>query len=145
MFETNDRNEIVIPFGLLEPGLHAWSCINLRLHVPWFHVVYRVTYIDGTELCFTTYILEREQLIELRQTKGIDLVETSLVSPGHLNGKQRWCMDPLAEIWKAIEPGISHGQEADIYVLSDGSRYVDSAFDTTEDNLLNAQLVFRAD
>lgn len=146
MFETHDEAEVPIPPVFGDPGLRMWSYVKCRLHVPWFHVVCRFTYEDKAdeeahalrEMMFLTQV---EQLLQLQEGgPRIQIEEIDLMTPGHMNGTDRWKLEPLAEVWEGIEPETD-GQRTLVYVLDNGTRYVDSALDTPESELIDKHRV----
>ncbi|MBI3440969.1 MAG: hypothetical protein HY052_04075 [Proteobacteria bacterium] len=150
MFETHQEAERPIPPGLGDPGVRAWSYAVCRLFVPWLHVLRSVTYQAGEDddetytLHETLFLTEVEQLLQLQQNPQAKIVAVDLMSPGPLNGTNRWKLEPLAEIWEGLVPQ-THGQRAFIYVLADGKRYVDAALDTPESELLNKRQLLRSE
>ena len=142
MFETIDIAEVPIPKGFAEAGERAWWYVKLRLHIQWFHLVCEYTYEDGVQSSDMLFLDQIEHLLELNSIQTIKILQADLVSPGHLNGSDRWKMEPLSEIWVGYEPEIECGQEAYIYVLENGSQYVYSALGTKEQDLLNKSKIF---
>ena len=144
MFETHDGAEIPVPPVFGEPGLRLWSYVRSRLHVPWLHVVYSLSYEEEgeryslREMMFLTQVGQLQQL----QETGAQIVAIDLMSPGHLNGTDGWKLEALAEIWEGAVPK-TEGQVAQVYVLKNGTRYVDSALDTPESELLNKRCVWQ--
>ena len=59
-----------------------------------------------------------------------------------MNGGESWEMAPLAEIWLGSEPGISHYQEAFIFILSNGTYHVDSSLKTKKEDLVGMNKIF---
>ncbi len=139
MFETHDSAELPIPPGLGDPGIRMWSYVVCRLFVPWIHVVRRVNHEEDGEpyaLHETLFLTHVEQLLQLQGDPEVKIVTIDLVSPGHLNGSDRWKLEPLAEIWEGIEPGTDV-QMAHVYVLKNGARYLDSGLASSESELRN--------
>lgn len=144
MFETHDSSEVITPADARVPGERIWTSIYSRLHVQWFHVIYDVSHQNEEVSRFIIFLPQTDQLINLSCDQDVDIVEVYLVAPGHLSGKDRWEMEPLDEIWRATEPGCGHIQFAEIYVLRNGNRYIDSSLDTPESELLDMKLIFKA-
>lgn len=143
MFETVENAEIPIPpiFGC--KGQRMWSYVELRLHMPWFYVVYRFNTEDGMTMHHMFLLSRVEQLQQAVQERGIEIEEVHIVLPRHMNGKDKWTMEPLAEVWEGTEPE-AEGQAAYVYVIADRTRYVDSALNTKEADLLNKELIYAA-
>jgi len=143
MFETHDSTEMPIPEAFKEPGERAWACINFRLHMHWFYVAYSLHSLNEGNLHTIGFFIHPEQIIDLKNSQGIKITEANIVTPGHLNKKERWDMEPLAEIWRAMEPDTEHPQYAYIFILNNGNKYVDSAPITPEEELIDPKLIFR--
>ena len=143
MFETADEAEIPIPDAFRADGERAWSYVLFRLHVPWFHVVYELPLEHGGSLRCPIFFTDVYQLIRLT-TDDVKLAEVQVVLPGHLTGQDRWAMEPVVEIWEGIAPGPSE-LKTYVYVLANGKRYLSSGPDENEADLLDRQLVFKAD
>lgn len=143
MFETHDQAEIPIRPEFRDSGERLWSYVRTRLHVPWLHVVYGVTHEEDGEtytLRETVFLSEPELLEPLRQTPRLRIVSADLMTPGHVNGTGRWQLEPLCEVWQGTVPKME-GEVAHVYVLKDGRRYVEQAFDATEEELLDKRCV----
>lgn len=98
-----------------------------------------MTYTEEAEPCVlreNMFLTQVQQLLELQQVPHIEILETYLVSPGILNGTERWKLEPLAEIWEGVEPEAEN-HVAYVYVLTSGVRYVNSALVSSENELLN--------
>lgn len=141
MFETVDNAEVSIPAELKDFDERAWWYVTYRLHMRWFHVTCEFNYKDGqaTHMLFLTQL---EHLLDIEKEKSIKILQIDLVTPGHMNDGERWQMEPLSEIWIGYEPDTEHRQEAQIYVVADGSHYIDSALETNEEELLDKRKIF---
>jgi len=142
MFETHEDGEVSMP-ELGDRGKHWWNFVQLSFHLPWFHVAYQTVAADSNvQVMFLPHI---DQLIELSSNKEFKIIQVDLVSPGHVNDKGIWKMEPIKEILYAEEPNISHEQTAFVYVVLNGDRYVFSMLSTAESELLNVRTVFKHD
>jgi len=143
MFETNDSAEIQIPPVFGDTGDRLWTFVRWKLHTPWFHVVYQTLTPDAatgltfSDMMFLTWV---KQLLLLREDPAVHIEEVDLVSPGHMNGSNRWKLEPLAEIWEGIDPG-SENMPAHVYVLENGARYMESGLATPESELRNLRRI----
>lgn len=144
MFETVENAEIPIPPVFGNKGLHFWSYVEMRLHMPWFYVAYRFDTEDGMTMHHMFLLSRVEQLQQAVQERGIEIEEVHIVLPRHMSKKQTWTMMPLAEVWEGVEPETEQPQAAYIYVLADRSRFVDSMLNTKEADLLNKELIYAA-
>lgn len=143
MFETHDHAEIPLRPEFRDAGERLWAYVRTRLHVPWLHVVYGQTHVEDGEtytLRETVFLSEPEQMESLQQTPDLRIIAVDLMTPGHMNGSGRWQLEPLSEIWQGTVPNME-GHVAHVYVLKDRRRYVEQAFDATEDELLDKRCV----
>lgn len=141
MFETADKAEIPIPEGLRADGERGWAYVEFPLHVPWFHVVYRLPLQEGGHLIRSLFLAQVSALVRFC-SQLVRVHEVQVVLPGRITGACRWTMEPLAEIWEGVEPR-ELGHPVCVYVLENGKRYIDSAFVKNEANLLDRQLIFK--
>lgn len=143
MFETHDVAEVHVPPLLASNGERLWQYVALRLHMPWFYVIYKTTAASQIRSSSILFLQHPEQLIDLQQQAGIKIEQVELVSPGYMNGEGHWKMEPLREIWKGLEPGAPYEHEILIYVLDNGDRYANSSVHFNECDLIDHQLVFK--
>lgn len=139
MFRTVPQAEIPLSELFSIDGERAWSVVFKSLCLPWFYMTYL---IDDTEndLRQTVLISSTEQLLAFPLAdKNFTVIEIQLVSPGWLNGKDQWMMEPLVEVWQAQEKESE--QLVDIFVLNNRSRYTVGALGSAEGELLNPKLV----
>lgn len=141
MFETVDHAEISLPDPFRIQGERAWSYVVFPLHVPWFHLVYRYPIEGGGSLRRPVFLSRAEQLLEFNNDR-VALDEAQIVLPGRFTGSDRWTMEPLAEVWEGAEP-TAPGQRAYIYVLANGTRYLDSGLSRCETELRDRRLLFK--
>lgn len=146
MFETSAHAEIPIHEAFQSHGEQAWAYVYRRLHLPWFYLRYLPPSEEGdggTRLWQLLFVDEIGHLQELQANPVIEIDEVQAVLPDHLTGKGKWIMEPLEEIWVGTEPKAPQ-QNATVYVLCNGERYIDTGFDSSETDLVNRQLVFKA-
>jgi len=145
MFGTHDFAEIPIQPEFRQSGERLWSYVVTRLHQPWIHVVYSQTYVNDGDIYTLremAFLSEPEQLDLLRFTPRLKIIAVDLMTPGYMNGSGRWQLETISEVWRGEVPKIK-GEVAYIYVLKDGRRYVEQAFNVTEDELLDKQRVLK--
>jgi hypothetical protein len=143
MFETYESARLEAIPGYDSPSVATWSSVFTRIHTPWIHVVYAVLDADEITASRVIFLLNPSQLLELKESKEVEIIEVNLVSPAYLSGAGRWAMEELEAIWEADEPEIGHKQVAQIFIVP-GKRYVYSALDTNENKLLNPRSLFKA-
>ena len=117
MFETHESARV--PFRLvMEPaGTQLWRFVQRRLHIPFLHVTFSRPEYDG---CQSIILLEEpSDLVEFSEIDGISLGDVDLVTPGYVNGSDRWKMGALKEIWVSEREAAAEY----VYILDDGTRY----------------------
>ncbi|MDP2451815.1 hypothetical protein [Polaromonas sp.] len=73
-------------------------------------------------------IADVEELAQMEATTNqLQLDSVMIVTPGHVNGTNRWKMEPLRAVWRAEEP--SAPAQVDVYETAGGVMYVDSVLD----------------
>ncbi len=142
MFETLDHAEIPIPPPLRVQGERVWAYVEFPLHVPWFHVVYRLPLDDDGYLKRSLFLGSVDQVLQLG-SESLRIDEIQVVLPQHMTGAGRWTMEPLAEIWEGVEQPKT-GQKARVYVLANGTRYLHSGLCDSESELRDRKLIFRS-
>ena len=128
MFSTPKASRIPIPevFDGVAGGESTWSVVRLGLQIPYFHVRYIGPEVGGDLSEGLLLLTSIEQLQGLLAEPTIDVVETQIVSPGFLNRSGRWKMEPLKAIYRGFESNGEHQQPVLVYLLRDGSRYLDA-------------------
>ena len=136
MFETVNSAEVIMPpeLGLLDEKV--WWYTKLRLHTHWFYVVCEYLDITGDKYSEMYLISQHYQLRDLQESHDHTIRQMYIVTPGYMNGSNKWKMEEMSEILVGIEPENINDQEAYIYVLGNGDRYVDSLLSTGENDLL---------
>jgi len=139
MFSTLIENELRFIPTCREEGELFWSSVTLEFDKIFLHVTYQKATVP--ELQRTILLLTAEQLERLSCFDEVEIVEVNLVSPGYLNKTGKWLLEPLSKILVGLEP-VDHLQEAFIYKMDDGQKYIDSALDTEEKNIRKINCIF---
>lgn len=143
MFETDESAEIeILPIFGGHGGRH-WSYVRFRLHMPWFHVMYRFEIGEGETISHMIFLSQVDLLLQMAQDEDLEIEEVKFVMPGHMSGKTGWTMESLAEIWRGVEPE-TEGQTAHAYVMSNGARYLSAGVCDSEAELQNKELIYVA-
>lgn len=124
MFETRDSSKMDVPIELLSEGQHIWKSVSVRLHVPCFYVMYQKeskNYIVSTHM---DIVSSEEQITDMASAENIKIIDVYLVSPGSLNGSNRWKMEQLREIWTAKTKALDTDKMGMIYVLRNNREYI---------------------
>lgn len=119
MFETYEESRLKIP---LVSGRLLWGDVSVPLQNPWFHVQYALTDESEDRFSRTIFLSTVDQLLDISKLENVHLEYVDMVSPEHVNGADRWRMEPLHQIWRLqIEENQSwHGYT---FVLENGIRY----------------------
>lgn len=120
MFRTYAHANIPLS-SRLEPDLQVWPYVEQILHLPWFYatMVHTCDDVEFREMLLISDVLTLKSL-QQRMTPGY-VEEILLVSPGSMNGRGRWLMEPLREI--RYVPGSPLCRSHYCYVLDGGQSY----------------------
>jgi len=140
MFETNDMAKMNNPLALLGDESYLWSHVSLRIHVPWFYVIFSMIYEDGSKKSDILFVSNIRDLVSMNNEAFIQIEQIYLVSPAHLNNTEKWMMEPIREIMVGLEP--KHDQLAHVYIVENGNRYLDSALGSQEKELRDVKTVY---
>ncbi|VAW82623.1 hypothetical protein MNBD_GAMMA12-573 [hydrothermal vent metagenome] len=135
MFVTLESSEVFVPPGLKIPNEKTWWYTKMRLHIRWFYITGEHADDEGY-ISSEMYLMSQvNQLLELHMSKNITIRQIYLVSPSYTNSSGVWEMDEFSEILVGTEPNSKNDQEAYIFVLKNGTRYVDSLLSTKEQDI----------
>ena len=143
MFETIDAAEMNIPLGLMEKGQHLWQFVTLRLHVPWFYILYQTEYEGENSSSDFVFVTKEEQILEMLKIERCKIIDIYLVSPSHLNENNCWKMEKLKEIWTATLSKQNQNEEGKIYVLQDGREYTYSLTTLNNEGFTKNELLIK--
>jgi hypothetical protein len=143
VFETIDAAEMKFPAGVLAEGQRAWQHVNLRLHVPWFYLLYQTEYSDGTKNSDLIFLAKEEQIVEMLSIEHYKIIDVYLVSPNHLNGSDFWKMEKLKEIWTATIKNNETDENGVIYVLQDNNEYIYTHYENNSEDLIKDKLLIK--
>lgn len=137
MFETHEESRLKMP---LVRGRLLWGYVIVPLQNPWFHVQYALTDESGDHFSKTVFLSTVDQLLDISQHENVQLEYVDLVSPEHVNGTNRWKMEPLQQI---LRRQIEKTQNwlGYVFVLENGSQYTYPDHPTEDANCIN-QLIF---
>lgn len=88
------------------------------------------------------FLFSPEQLLELA-SQPVRIIETNVVSPGYLNGTERWQMEPLSEIRVGIDPNHDGQREIFVLVITSGRRYAGPLLTEVGAALEHERLLFK--
>jgi hypothetical protein len=142
MFETHETARL--PSFSANDGEYLWSHVGIHLQHAWFQVTYRIRIEDDFDISETLLLSDANQLIELTKRVNIKITFVDLVSPGYINGSDRWRMDPLREIWLCASDKWPNQQEH-VFVLANGTQYRGIWAASSEDEFHEDRLIFSTD
>lgn len=143
MFITHSSAQVPIPVGLRPEGECVWNYVSVRMHKPWLHVVYEpVAAKDEHPWRGILFLFSPEQLLELA-SQPVRIIEINVVSPGYLNGTERWQMEPLSEIRVGIDPNQEGQREIFVLVIASGRRYAGPLLTEVGAALEHERLLFK--
>lgn len=140
MFETEYSARIRNPLDLLGDESILWSKVSLRIHIPWFYVIYRTLVEDGVHKKDILLITNSDILMELESDERIEIVEVYLVSPEQINRGEHWKMEPVIKIFSGSTPASE--QILSIYLLADGNTYASPSIDVDMDDIQHVKTIF---
>lgn len=122
MFKTHES--MSIPLGSLFSHEHSyWMMVERDAKSPWFYVTLRLR-VDGhvvSRIFMPNTVQLLLQLLE-GDTDSLYVQELQIVTPGNLNQRDRWLMEPLVKVELALS---SDDDEVFIYTTEEGRVYVD--------------------
>ena len=120
MFETHDNAERRSFFS--SPGEHHWEYVGLTLQIPWFHVTYTTTSEEEHQFTQSLMLADVLQLVDLYKRAEVDIDFVDIVSPGYINGTERWKMEPLSKVW--LKPDEKYSDQFEhVFELINGVQY----------------------
>ena len=135
MFVTYEEHKAPF-FDLFGDGLTHWKATELALQQSWFLVsISQSDSIDNSDsfrvsrTILLSNIADVEGLAQMEMTKQLQLDSVFIVTPGHVNGTNRWKMEYLRAVWRAEEPSAPD-QLVEIYETAEGVTYAHSMLDT---------------
>jgi len=108
----------------------------------WLQITYSVIDENGDDTHNTIFLTELEHFMQLKDERNITFYDIYLVSPNYMNGGKGWTMETLKEIHVGYESDGTYEQEAYIFVLDNGNRYIHSYMDSTEADLTKKTMIF---
>lgn len=139
MFETNEAARL--PSFFANDGEYLWSHIGIHLQHAWLQVSYRITVENDQDISETILLSHVDQLIEMQNRDNIKIAFVDLVSPGYVNGSDRWKMEPLREIWLCASDKWPNQQEY-VFLLESGARYKGLGAASSENEFHEDRLIF---
>lgn len=141
MFCTHADGEMPIP-PIFDDGSECWwSYVKLPLFVPYFQLVCG-SRCESRGSLQTFFIQTIDKVLSILRDPVIDVISVQLVSPGHMNRSGNWQIDELRTIYRGVESqSADFKQYAFLYVVANGSRYLDSCVANTESDLSGLEVI----
>lgn len=140
MFETNDSAKVDNVFNAYGDDSHLWSNVLLTIHIPWFYIVINKRVDDDLVKRDMVLLSSLDELNEINAGDQGQVEQVYLVSPGNINKRDRWMMEPLKKVLSGLEPNIN--QPVNVYVVGDGRQYVDSGLGSKVEELREIKTVY---
>jgi len=140
MFETIDAAEMNMPVGLLGEGQRMWEFVNYRLHMHWFYMLYHTEFDEDSESSDFALFTNEEQIAKMASFSHVKIIDLYIVSPGYLNGSDRWKMEKIKEIWTSKNKNHESSLEGKIYVLQDNSEYKHPVYTSENEDLIKDKI-----
>lgn len=121
MFLTNNSAKAPIDEALTSPGTHLWSYVTIAVDRPFFLACYRLDNQICNDLMSSVW-----QVRQLVCEPDVSLDGVQLIVGPEDSNDVKWAMRPLRSVLVGKEPSLEEPQESLIYVLQDGSTFVDS-------------------
>ncbi len=122
MFMTYRHAELPLSNLFGDTRVQHWQFVEQDVHWPWFYIEFVRKKGDDSmsSMLMIPTVPALQRLLE-EQDDRLWLAHASLVTPAHLNGSQRWMMEPLVEVSVAIDE--KYDQEGYVYQVEGGRSY----------------------
>lgn len=147
MFITYNCSEIHLPeICDTSPDRQYWPFTYTLGGSYWFYAICESAYNDdelpsAPKNFLASTALDVKGLIE---NPTVNMTKVYLVSPPHMNGKNKWRMDLLKEAKHGLQIVSGQSQSAFIFITVTGDTFVDSAQDEISE-LYNVKTLFKFD
>jgi hypothetical protein len=135
MFSTFESAAVHIPPIFDYDDERWWAYVHLQHFSPYFHMVIQYKGDDDYLVSKTLLYHHASQVVGTAEEPDVIVEEIQIVLPKHKSKSGCWEMHQLSELLVGFEPNLEHEQTAYVYVLADGTRVVESALSTSEDEL----------
>lgn len=144
MFTTYRSSEVQLPdLGNPQYGeTQIWPYVEQELMYPWFYLsVVRVGALEpDTCMLMIQHARDVVSLVR-RESSRMTIEQVQIVTPGHMNGTNRWLMEPVQKISILESPSL--GGPCEVFEVDGGNRYTLSGFGVLENATL-IQVIFDA-
>lgn len=140
MFVTNPAMRMQLASALF-PDVDVWDSVELELQIPMLLIGVEAEPGSPAPKIAQTFFAQPRHL-EQFLAAGTPVGFVELLSPAHMNGNDRWTLEPLQKLWRCVEP--SGDQFEWLYEVRDGREYCQSAFGTAPGALRKHDCVFSA-
>lgn len=144
MFTTYRSSEIQLP-DLSNPqygDTQIWPYVEQELMYPWFYLnVLRIGSAESdTCMLLIPHARDVASLVR-RETSRMRVEQVQIVTPAHVNGTDRWLMEPVNKISVLESPSL--GGPCEAYEVHGGNCYSPSGFGVLENATL-IEVIFDA-
>ncbi len=142
MFMTYRHAEL--PLGKLfgDTRVQHWQFVEQDVYWPWFYIEFIRGEGDDrmSSMLMIPSVPALQRLLD-EQDDCSWLAQALLVTPAHLNGSQRWMMEPVEEVSVAVDD--KYNQLGYVYKVEGGRSYTTHAFEK-EAELRTSHVIFSA-
>lgn len=117
----------------------VWDLVELELQIPMLVIGVKAGQGGPTSEVAQTFFAQPKHLEQLLAS-GAAICSVDLLSPAHMNGRDRWALEPLTTLWRCVEPSVDQFEW--LYQVRGGREYCQSAFGTAPRALRKRDCVF---
>lgn len=118
MIYSSPAAEVRIPTGLARNGERSWRWMELGLQIPYFLVSLQTITEDIDVVRHLLFGHLRDVLdLASQQSASFKVLNLGLLSPGYMNGTERYQLGQVREIWSAKGRG-----QPNLFVMEDGTK-----------------------
>lgn len=114
----------------------VWDLVELELQIPMLVIGVKAGLDAKVARTFFAQPRHLEQLL----AAGTPIGSVDLLSPAHMNGADRWMLEPLVKLWRCVEPSVEQFEW--LYQVRDGREYCQSVLGTAPCALRKRDCVF---
>ncbi|MCY4515272.1 MAG: hypothetical protein OXC69_09110 [Candidatus Tectomicrobia bacterium] len=130
MFTTTNDARVILELLNEEIDGYYWDAVRIDLWEPCFLLAY-----EHGELCSTLVLSKAAQVRNAVLDPELSIRGISVLLPASHPEHTQWQISPLRSLVVCREKEIEHYQEAYIFTFCDGSQRIESAIESTEEQL----------
>ena len=130
MFTTTNDARVILDLLNEEVDGYYWDAVRIDLHEPCFFLEY-----DHGELCSTLVLSKAAQVRNAVLDPELIIRGKSVLLPASHPPPTKWQISPLRSLVVCREKEMEHYQEAYNFTFCDGSQWIESAVESSEEQL----------